>query len=263
MLFALTTPHSPSQPLSFPLFLSPTLFIYCLSVSMSPSSSSSFAQTNRPVALVNAAERRRFCQQARPLLGGSGGSDNVYSWCSIVFGDVLHGHSSMTGLELSEHAMFESELTCALSHMVTWSVVVRRQFASRLTLVYVCLLLYPCPSFSYRSLLKPSPLPLSPVPEIHQHVAGSLSKQATNKHTIRLSPPLPLPVCLGPSISAAPLGRDHLVGLVVKASASRASAGIFSGSSHTSDIGTPVATLPGAWRYRVSTGTGRPGVSIL
>ena len=41
--------------------------------------------------------------------------------------------------------------------------------------------------------------------------------------------------------------------------------GIFSGSSHSSDskIGTPVATLPGAWRYRVSAGTGRPGVSIL
>ena len=39
----------------------------------------------------------------------------------------------------------------------------------------------------------------------------------------------------------------------------------FSGSSHTSDlnIGTPVATLPGAWRYRVSAGTGRTGVSIL
>ena len=39
----------------------------------------------------------------------------------------------------------------------------------------------------------------------------------------------------------------------------------YSGLSHTSDlkIGTPVATLPGAWRYRVSTGTGRPGVSIL
>ena len=39
----------------------------------------------------------------------------------------------------------------------------------------------------------------------------------------------------------------------------------FSGSSHTSDlkIGTPVGTLPGAWRYRVSAGTGRPGVSIL
>ena len=66
---------------------------------------------------------------------------------------------------------------------------------------------------------------------------------------------------------------DRLVGLVVKASASRAEGpgfesrlrGIFSGSSHTSDlkIGTPVATLPGAWRYRVSTGTGRSGVSIL
>ena len=40
---------------------------------------------------------------------------------------------------------------------------------------------------------------------------------------------------------------------------------IFSRSSHTSDskIGTPVATLPGAWRYRVSAGTGWAGVSML
>ena len=39
----------------------------------------------------------------------------------------------------------------------------------------------------------------------------------------------------------------------------------FSGSSDTSDlkIGVPVATLPGAWHYRVSAGIGRPGVSIL
>ena len=64
-----------------------------------------------------------------------------------------------------------------------------------------------------------------------------------------------------------------LVSLVVEASAS----GVedpgfksrlhwdFSGSSHTSDlkIGTPVASLPGAWHYRVSAGTGQPGVSIL
>ena len=37
----------------------------------------------------------------------------------------------------------------------------------------------------------------------------------------------------------------------------------FSGSSHTSDlkIDTPVTTLPGAWHYRVSAGTGQPGVS--
>ena len=65
----------------------------------------------------------------------------------------------------------------------------------------------------------------------------------------------------------------HLVGLVVKASASRAEdPGFesylhwdFSGSSHTSDlkIGTLVATLTGAWRYRVSSGTGWPGISIL
>ena len=66
---------------------------------------------------------------------------------------------------------------------------------------------------------------------------------------------------------------DSLVGLVVRRpprerkipGSNPACAGIFSGSSHTSDfnIGTPVATLPGAWRDRVSTGTGRPGVSIL
>ena len=65
----------------------------------------------------------------------------------------------------------------------------------------------------------------------------------------------------------------HLVGLVVKASVSRAEdpgfesrwGRVFSGSSHTRDlnIGTPAATLPGAWRYKVSAGTGWPGVSIL
>ena len=41
--------------------------------------------------------------------------------------------------------------------------------------------------------------------------------------------------------------------------------GIFPGSSHTGDlkIGTPAATLPGAWRSRVRAGTGWPGVNIL
>ena len=65
----------------------------------------------------------------------------------------------------------------------------------------------------------------------------------------------------------------RLVGLVVKASALRAEdprfesrlRRDFSGSSHTSDLknDTPVATLPGAWRYRVTAVTGRPGVSTL
>ena len=42
-------------------------------------------------------------------------------------------------------------------------------------------------------------------------------------------------------------------------------AGIFPESSHTSGlkIGTPVAALPGAWRSRVSAGTGWFGVRIL
>ena len=72
---------------------------------------------------------------------------------------------------------------------------------------------------------------------------------------------------------AVHVAGDRLVGLVVRRpprerkipGSNPAFAGIFSGSSHTSDskIGTPVATLPNAWRYRVSAGTGRPGVSIL
>ena len=67
--------------------------------------------------------------------------------------------------------------------------------------------------------------------------------------------------------------KDRLVGLVVRRpprerkipGSNPACGGIFSGSSHNSDlkIGTPVATLPGAWRCRVNAGTGRPGVSIL
>ena len=66
---------------------------------------------------------------------------------------------------------------------------------------------------------------------------------------------------------------NHLTGLVVKVSASRAEDPGFkshvwqdiSRSSHTSDLktGTPAATLPAAWCYRVSGGTGWPAVSIL
>ena len=58
---------------------------------------------------------------------------------------------------------------------------------------------------------------------------------------------------------------DRLVGLVVKASASRAEGPGFESRLRWDFFGveSPVATLPGTWRYRVSTGTGRPGVSIL
>ena len=67
--------------------------------------------------------------------------------------------------------------------------------------------------------------------------------------------------------------KNRLVGLVVRRppwerkilGSNPTCARIFSGLSHTSDskIGTPVATLPGAWHYSVSAGTGRPSVSIL
>ena len=64
-----------------------------------------------------------------------------------------------------------------------------------------------------------------------------------------------------------------LLGRVVKVSASTVAdlrfrsrlCQDFPGASHTSDLktGTPVPTLPGAWRYRVSAGTGWPCVIIL
>ena len=69
------------------------------------------------------------------------------------------------------------------------------------------------------------------------------------------------------------LTTNRLVGLVVKAFASRAEdprlesrlRRDFAQSSHTNyfKLGTPVAILPAAWSYRISAGTGRPGVSIL
>ena len=63
-----------------------------------------------------------------------------------------------------------------------------------------------------------------------------------------------------------------LIGLVVKASALRPADPVFdsclrgfSRLSHTChlEIGTPVASLPSAWHYRISAGTGCPSVSIL
>ena len=80
-------------------------------------------------------------------------------------------------------------------------------------------------------------------------------------------------VCVLSQYDQWSVSTDRLVGLVERRprrerripGSNPACAGIFSGSSHTSDLktGTPVAILPGAWRYRVGAGTGRPGVSIL
>ena len=73
---------------------------------------------------------------------------------------------------------------------------------------------------------------------------------------------IPVHLFLSLSLSLPLFLSYRLVGLVVKASALRAEdpgfesrlCRDFLGSSHTSDlkIGTPVATLPGAWCYRVS-----------
>ena len=59
------------------------------------------------------------------------------------------------------------------------------------------------------------------------------------------------------------LAYDRLVGLGVKAFASREEDPKFESRLGDLKICTPVTTLPGAWRCRVSAGTGRPGVRIL
>ena len=58
-------------------------------------------------------------------------------------------------------------------------------------------------------------------------------------------------------------GDDRLVGLVVKASASRAEDPGFESRLKTGFFRDPVIPVIPARRYRVSAGTGRPGVSIL
>ena len=88
-----------------------------------------------------------------------------------------------------------------------------------------------------------------------------------------ISPQLGIILNLTKNTKSSSALTDRLVGQVVRRpprerkvlGSNPVCDGIFSGSSHTSDlnIGTPVATLSGACRYRVSTGTGRPGVSIL
>ena len=105
---------------------------------------------------------------------------------------------------------------------------------------------------------------------------GVLTFAPCSRWSINHLQPLAIALCswlLWPFQTSWSLEPDRLAGLVVRhlprewkiPGSNPACAGIFSGSSHTSDLktGTPVATLPGAWHYRVSTGTGRPGVSIL
>ena len=86
------------------------------------------------------------------------------------------------------------------------------------------------------------------VPEIHCHVAGMLNNQPTTT-----APP------------CCPNGKTSASRVAYPGFDSCCRSGSFSRLSHTTDlnIGSPVATLPGAWCYRVSAGTGQPCVSIL
>ena len=144
-----------------------------------------------------------------------------------------------------------------------------------------------CGSFSTYILVTPLCVtwqiswPFCPATKVYQH--PFLQCRATFCTTVQqlgrpsFSDGLPLPDQVGCSSGRGqvpsqdpflgPLGpfgpppfQDRLVSLVVKACD-----GIFPWSSHANDlrIDTPVATLPGAWRYRVRAWTGWPSVSIL
>ena len=104
---------------------------------------------------------------------------------------------------------------------------------------------------------------------VHRLIGPAWGKSDVQEELLSVAQPC---LALTAKLTVA-MQEDGLVGLVVRCpprerkipGSNPACDGIFSGSSHTSDlkIGTPGATLPGAWRYRVSTGTGWPGVNIL
>ena len=110
---------------------------------------------------------------------------------------------------------------------------------------------------------------------IPTQLIGSLQADCSTQHHVTfISRQTRTHACYGlTGLPKADSYGNRLDGLVVKASASRAEDPVFesrlrldfSRSNHPSDlkIGTPVASLPGAWCYRVSAGTSQPGVSIL
>ena len=135
----------------------------------------------------------------------------------------------------------------------------------------VCLCLSVCPSLPAClsvSVCLSVCLPVSACLSVCVFLSVCLPVSACLSVCVFLSVCLPVSACLPVCVCLS----DRLVGLVVKASASRAGdPGFdsrllrdFSGSSHTGDfkIGTPVASLPGAWRLWVNSGTGWLGVSI-
>ena len=107
------------------------------------------------------------------------------------------------------------------------------------------------------------PISVTPVPNLkHLPSCPPTSSSHWMGHCQQLSPQPPLSHSPATSLalwSRHPPREQKILGSIL------ACAGIFLGSSHTNDfkIGTPVATLPGAWCLRVSAGTGWPCVSIL
>ena len=101
-----------------------------------------------------------------------------------------------------------------------------------------------------RASQQPAPSHHGPPPRPHQPWTSQLPPDSTTTTTTTS------PSSLTPQPPRWPSGRSGV--RIPPATA-------FSGSSHTSDfkIGTPVATLPDASRYRVIAGTGWTGVSIL
>ena len=111
----------------------------------------------------------------------------------------------------------------------------------------------------------PPPSPPSPPPPSPPSWCGG--QEAAWGKEVRVHPPPVVLGVLGTPVAGAPLAQRYSVCLHSNRPGfqCRCRHGEVSRSSPTSDfkIGTPVSTLPGAWRYRVSAGTGWLGVSTL
>ena len=127
-----------------------------------------------------------------------------------------------------------------------------RQISRQRLLSQKCLTVIPRPNYILKKgrIKLQQILPLRPQQVMFQTPSSPSGKApTTGRQTGRAPTALPVTTSLAYWLRRPP--RERKV-----PGSNPACAGIFSGSSHTSDlkIGTPVATLPGAWRYRVRVG---------
>ena len=145
--------------------------------------------------------------------------------------------------------------------MLSWSDLSREQSLGKYVWRASC---YPCS--------RPPPPPPPPPPPSPRHWNGPLERRAPIHMVPVPSQELPERCCIQPQTAAGTPAPDFSSGLTPEAFPMSMAARqrrfetrvvpLYQSSSDR-NCGAPVATLPGAWRFRVSAGTGWVRVSML